>query len=86
MTRENVRHWVEERREAIVQLLTEMVAIDSVTGNEGPLAEFCADWPSRKSATTFNAAIPRNAPSRPTDWYTCGNSARPMPLIRNGEP
>jgi acetylornithine deacetylase/succinyl-diaminopimelate desuccinylase-like protein len=44
MNRPEIRAWVDERRDAIVQLLSDMVAIDSVTGNEGPLAEHCAGW------------------------------------------
>jgi acetylornithine deacetylase/succinyl-diaminopimelate desuccinylase-like protein len=39
-----IREWVHERREEILGLLSKFVAIDSVTGNEGPLAEFCAGW------------------------------------------
>jgi len=44
MRRDEVRSWVAARTDAIVQLLAEMVAIDSVTGNEGPLARHLADW------------------------------------------
>jgi len=40
----SVRAWVEQRRDEILALLSDMIAIDSVTGNEGPLAEFCASW------------------------------------------
>ncbi|MCZ6596954.1 MAG: M20/M25/M40 family metallo-hydrolase [Planctomycetota bacterium] len=44
MNRADVRAWVEGNRDAIVKLLCDMIAVDSVTGNEGPLAELCADW------------------------------------------
>ena len=44
MKQTGIRAWVEERRDAIVDLLCQMVAIDSVTGREGPMAEFCAGW------------------------------------------
>ena len=44
MSRERVRAWVARREAEIVRLLCDMIAIDSVTGNEGPLAEFCAQW------------------------------------------
>jgi len=44
MSSPQIRAWVDERRDDIVRLLSEMVAIDSVTGNEGPLAEHCAGW------------------------------------------
>jgi acetylornithine deacetylase len=42
--RETIRGWVADREDEIVRLLCDMIAIDSVTGNEGPLAEFCAAW------------------------------------------
>jgi acetylornithine deacetylase/succinyl-diaminopimelate desuccinylase-like protein len=44
MRRDDVHSWVQARSAAIVQLLAEMVAIDSVTGNEGPIARHLADW------------------------------------------
>ena len=44
MSRESVRGWVAEREDEIVRLLCDMIAIDSTTGNEGPLGEFCAQW------------------------------------------
>ena len=44
MNRADVRAWVDGNRDAIVKLLCDMIAVDSVTGNEGPLAELCADW------------------------------------------
>ena len=40
----SVRAWVAQRRDEILGLLADMIAIDSVTGNERPLAEFCAGW------------------------------------------
>ncbi len=40
----NVKEWVESRREEIVGFLCDLIAIDSVTGNEGPIAEFCGGW------------------------------------------
>ena len=40
----SVRRWVAERRDEIVDLLERMIAIDSVTGNEGEMARFCAGW------------------------------------------
>ena len=43
-TRESVRDWVAERKDEILELLQGMIAIDSVTGNEGPMAEYCAEW------------------------------------------
>ena len=42
--RERVRAWVESHRDEILKLLCDMIAIDSVTGREGPMAEFCAGW------------------------------------------
>ncbi len=44
LTREAVAAWVAERRDEIIQLLCDMIAVDSVTGNEGPMAELCAQW------------------------------------------
>jgi len=44
MSRARVRRWVEERAGEVERLLCDMIAIDSVTGREGPLAEFCAGW------------------------------------------
>jgi acetylornithine deacetylase/succinyl-diaminopimelate desuccinylase-like protein len=40
----SVRSWVAGRREEIIALLEGMIAIDSVTGNEGELARFCGSW------------------------------------------
>lgn len=39
-----VRAWVREREAEIVELLGQLVAIDSTTGREDQLAHFCADW------------------------------------------
>jgi acetylornithine deacetylase/succinyl-diaminopimelate desuccinylase-like protein len=44
MRRDEIRAWVDQRRDAIVDLLCQMVAIDSVTGRETAMAEFCAGW------------------------------------------
>ncbi len=44
MNRAHIRGWVEEHADEVQRLLCEMIAIDSVTGNEGPMAEFCANW------------------------------------------
>jgi len=40
----SVRRWVAEREDEIVRLLCDMIAVDSVTGNEGPMAELCVRW------------------------------------------
>ncbi len=41
---QTIKNWVGGKREDAIKLLCDMIAIDSVTGNEGPMAEFCADW------------------------------------------
>jgi len=49
----SVRRWVEEHADEVQQLLCDMIAIDSVTGNEGPMAEFCAEWLRGKGIETI---------------------------------
>ena len=47
----NPRSFVEQEREAILELLCEAIAIDSTTGSEGELARFCAAWLERSKVT-----------------------------------
>ncbi|MDP6369004.1 MAG: hypothetical protein QF615_05285, partial [Planctomycetota bacterium] len=44
MMNDEIREWVNGRRGEIIDLLSQCIATDSVTGNEGPLAELCAEW------------------------------------------
>ena len=41
---DQIREWVHGRRGEIIDLLSQCIATDSVTGNEGPLADLCASW------------------------------------------
>jgi len=51
--RDAIRAWVDERADAIVALLSDLVRIDSTTGREGPLAEHCSSWSSERGIETF---------------------------------
>jgi len=44
VTAATLRAWIEERRDDVVALLRELIAIDSVTGRELELAHACAAW------------------------------------------
>ena len=44
MSDSSVRGWIDGRQDDIIHFLCEIIAIDSVTGREGPMAGYCASW------------------------------------------
>jgi len=72
----DLRAWIAAREGEITQLLCDMIAVDSVTGNEGPMAELCADWLSGHGIE----AILQPAKDRNNALGTIGQGTRALVL------